>query len=222
MIAGFKVDFVWLLQVVMHERAFKVTTTYPFLCMVFSLCRSVGVPILHIDHLKSPLGTIDIGHIRDEANGLAPHTGSRPELPSLGENLADMVAQARTATEDASKTTETTPVEFIPASSTAPISSHSAPLPARVQLDRVKILEANMVALLHHIQRWMQRSIAEAEERLEWRMVRYTEQNIAEVYQRLDTFELRVLARPAPHVDVLTLHAAVDSLFTRHRYDLRG
>ena len=30
MIAGFDVDFGWLLQEVMHERAFKVTTTYPF------------------------------------------------------------------------------------------------------------------------------------------------------------------------------------------------
>ena len=30
MIAGFEVDFTWLLQAVMHERAFKVTTTYPF------------------------------------------------------------------------------------------------------------------------------------------------------------------------------------------------
>ena len=49
MIAGFKIDFEWLLQAVMHERAFKVTTTYPFPCMIFSLCRSVGVPIWHID-----------------------------------------------------------------------------------------------------------------------------------------------------------------------------
>ena len=30
MIAGFEVEFAWLLQVVMHKRAFKVTTTYPF------------------------------------------------------------------------------------------------------------------------------------------------------------------------------------------------
>ena len=36
MIAGFVVNFVWLLQAVMHERAFKDTTTYPFSCMVFS------------------------------------------------------------------------------------------------------------------------------------------------------------------------------------------
>ena len=30
MIVGFEVDFAWLLQEVMHERAFKVTPTYPF------------------------------------------------------------------------------------------------------------------------------------------------------------------------------------------------
>ena len=51
----------------------------------------------------------------------------------------------------------------------------------------------------------MQRSIAEAEERLERRMVRHIERKIAEVYQRLDAFELRVLDRLAPLVDASTL-----------------
>ena len=45
MIAGFEVDFAWILQAVMHARAFKVTTTYPFPCMIFSICTSAGVPI---------------------------------------------------------------------------------------------------------------------------------------------------------------------------------
>ena len=72
MIARFEVDFAWLLQAVMHERAFKVTSTYPFPCILFSLCRSACVPILHVDQLKTPLGTVDIGLIRDEANDLAP------------------------------------------------------------------------------------------------------------------------------------------------------
>ena len=45
MIARFEVDFAWLLQAVMHERAFKVTTTYPFPCMIFALCRTAGVPM---------------------------------------------------------------------------------------------------------------------------------------------------------------------------------
>ena len=44
----------------------------------------------------------------------------------------------------------------------------------------------------------------EAEEQLERRMVHHTERKIAEVDQRLDAFELRVLARTGPQVDVLT------------------
>ena len=35
---------------------------------------------------------------------------------------------------------------------------------------------------------------------------------IVEVHQHLDAFELRVLARPTPPVDVSTVQAAVDSL----------
>ena len=54
MVAEFEVDFAWLLQEVMHERAFKVTTTYPFPRMIFSLYRSAGVPIWHVDQLKTP------------------------------------------------------------------------------------------------------------------------------------------------------------------------
>ena len=83
MIAGFEVDFAWLLQAVMHERDFKVTTTYPFRCMIFSLCRSAGVPIWHVDQLKTLLGTVDVGLIKDEANDLAPRRGPCPELPHL-------------------------------------------------------------------------------------------------------------------------------------------
>ena len=43
-------------------------------------------------------------------------------------------------------------------------------------------------------------------------MVQHIEQKIAEVHQCLDAFELRVLAHPAPPMDVLTLQAVVDSL----------
>ena len=58
----------------------------------------------------------------------------------------------------------------------------------------------------------MQKSITESEERLERKMQQFTERKIAEVNQPLDAFELRVLARPAPPMDVSTLQAAVDSL----------
>ena len=68
-----------------------------------------------------------------------------------------------------------------------------------------------MAKLLLHIQPWMQRSIAEAQGRLERRMVQHTERKIAEVHQRLDALELRVLDRLAPQMDVSTLQAAVES-----------
>ena len=45
-----------------------------------------------------------------------------------------------------------------------------------------------MATLLHHIQPWMQKSITEPEERLEHKIVKYTEWKIAEVHQRLDAF----------------------------------
>ena len=110
-----------------------------------------------------------------------------------------MVAQARTATQ---ASTDTTPVESIPGSSTTPSSSRTTPLPTLVPLERVQKLEAQMATLLHHIQPWMQKSITESEERLERKMVQFTERKIAEVNQRLDAFELRVLVRPVPPVDV--------------------
>ena len=67
----------------MHEREFKVTTTYPFPCMMFSLFRSAGVPIWHVDQLKTPRGTVDVALIRDEAMSWLHAEGpvqSRPHL----------------------------------------------------------------------------------------------------------------------------------------------
>ena len=54
-----------------------------------------------------------------------------------------------------------------------------------------------MPTLLHHIQPWMQKSITESEDCLERKMHQFTERKIVKVNQRLDAFELRVLARPA-------------------------
>ena len=59
-VAGFELDVACLLQAVMHERDFKVTTTYTSPCMIFSLCRYAVVPIWHINQLKTPLGTVNI------------------------------------------------------------------------------------------------------------------------------------------------------------------
>ena len=57
----------------------------------------------------------------------------------------------------------------------------------------------------------MQWSIADKEECFERRVVQHTERKIAEVHQRLDAFEFRVLAQPALQVYVSTLQAALDS-----------
>ena len=93
------------------------------------------MPIWHVDQLKTPQGTVDVGLIRYEDNELAPCRGPCPELPPLADDLADTVAQARTATQVAS--TDTTPIESIPGSSTAPRSSRTTPLPALVHLSSV-------------------------------------------------------------------------------------
>ena len=151
LIVGFEVDFALLLPAVMHERAFKVRTTYSYTCMIFSLCRSAHVPIWHIDQLKTLLGTVYIGLIRDKANDLAPRRGPHQYLSLFGENLADKVEHAQTATPAASESTDTTPVESIPSSSTAPRSSRSSPFLAFVLLARVQKLHAQMATLMHHI-----------------------------------------------------------------------
>ena len=115
------------------------------------------MPIWHVDLLRTPQGTVDIGLIRVEANELALRRGRCRELPQLGDNLAYTVAHDHTATQAVSS--DTTLVEAILGSSTAPSSSRSSPLPALVPLARVQKLEARMATLLHHIQPWMQRSI---------------------------------------------------------------
>ena len=47
---------------------------------------------------------------------------------------------------------------------------------------------------------------------MERRMAKHTERKIVDVHQRLDAFELQVLARPASPVDMSTLQPAVESL----------
>ena len=124
-----------------------------------------------VDQLKTPLGVVDMGLIREEANGLAQRRGPHQELPPLCDNLVDTVAQACTAMQAAP--TDTTLVESIPGSRTSTSSSRSASFPTLAPLARVQKLEAQMATLLHHIKPCMQRSIVEAEERLERRMVQH-------------------------------------------------
>lgn len=96
-VAGFDVDILRWFQTFIHESTFKSTRMYPFLCCIFNLCRSTGVPIWHIDIPRTPTGTDDIGLIWDEVNEVAPHRRLKVYVQPLGENLADTVKQARWA-----------------------------------------------------------------------------------------------------------------------------
>uniref|UniRef100_M1DX59 Integrase core domain containing protein n=1 Tax=Solanum tuberosum TaxID=4113 RepID=M1DX59_SOLTU len=70
-----EIDFARMLLTEIHERAFKTSTTYPFPCLNFQLCRDSGVPIWHCD--REP----------------------QVEVPHLGADLADTVGQARAVTQ---------------------------------------------------------------------------------------------------------------------------
>ena len=69
-----------------------------------------------------------------------------------------------------------------------------------------------MATLHHHIHPWMQRSIVDTDQSLESKMVQHTERKIIEFHQHLEAFKLRVLARPAPQVDLSNLQVAFESL----------
>lgn len=40
---GLEINFNKLILVVIHEREFKTSTTYPFPCLIFELCRDVWI-----------------------------------------------------------------------------------------------------------------------------------------------------------------------------------
>ncbi|KAG5585933.1 hypothetical protein H5410_046367 [Solanum commersonii] len=117
LVAGVEIDFARMLLAEIHERAFRTSTTYPFPCLIFQLCRDSGVPIWHSDRLVHPIGALDIVSIGPNSSRSTPQLG----------------------------------VVVVP-------------------LARVQKLEAQMATLLHYIQPWMQKSIAESEARVERRM----------------------------------------------------
>uniref|UniRef100_M1DDC1 Integrase core domain containing protein n=1 Tax=Solanum tuberosum TaxID=4113 RepID=M1DDC1_SOLTU len=104
----------------------------------------------------------------------------------------------------------------IEAASMAPSSSRSTPQLGAivVPLAKVQKLEAQMATLLHHIQPWMQKSIAEYEARMERRMEGMMDRKVQAVNKRLDAFELRVLERSAPATNLSALQADLSSLQT--------
>lgn len=51
LVASLEIDFAKLLITVIHERDFKSSTTYPFVCLIFHLFKDVEVPIWHCNTL---------------------------------------------------------------------------------------------------------------------------------------------------------------------------
>uniref|UniRef100_M1DH45 Integrase core domain containing protein n=1 Tax=Solanum tuberosum TaxID=4113 RepID=M1DH45_SOLTU len=160
------------------------------------------------------LGTLDRGLIQDEANVGAPRIEPQVEVPPLGADLADTVGQAQGVDLIIPDHTDTIPTSFSQAASRAPSSSRSTPPlgVVVVPLARVQKLEAQMATLLHHIQPWMQKSIAKFEARKERRMEGMMDRKIQAVNNRLDAFELKVLELPAPAINLSSFEAELASL----------
>uniref|UniRef100_M1DDK9 Integrase core domain containing protein n=1 Tax=Solanum tuberosum TaxID=4113 RepID=M1DDK9_SOLTU len=216
LVAGVEIDFARMLLAEIHERAFRTSTTYPFPCLIFHLCRDSGVSIWHCDKLVHLTGALDIGLIRDEANVVAPRREPQIEVPPLGTDLADTVGQAQGGDPIIPDHADTVPGSSFQAASMAPSSFRSTPQLGStiVPLARVQKLEAQMATLLQHIQPWMQNSIAESEARIEGRMEGMMDRKVQAVNKRLDAFELRVLERSAPATDLSSLQADLASLRT--------
>ena len=89
----------------------------------------------------------------------------------MGENHPERVEKSQGNNHSAFEPTDTTLVESTRGTSVAPSSSHSTPSAILVPITRVQKLEAQMATLLHHIQLWMQKSIIEAEDRVEKKIV---------------------------------------------------
>lgn len=139
--------------------------------------------------LLTPTGIVDIGLIRDETNEAASLLGHNVDVHLLGENMADTVEQSEGADPATSEPTNTTPAESSPGTSMAASSSwYTLPSATLVPLARMQQLEAQIATFLWHIKPWMQKSIAEVEEKIEKKVAQQIEIKIRAVHQRLDAF----------------------------------
>ena len=107
--SGLEIYFAKLLISVIHERAFKTSTTYPLACMIFQLCRDARVSICNLYSLRTPARIAYIILMRDEAYKEAPRRGPRVGLQPLSENLVETVELSQGDDFATSKLTDTTP-----------------------------------------------------------------------------------------------------------------
>lgn len=86
-LVGLEIDFAPILITEIHERAFRITTTVPFPCLIFQLCRDAFVSVWHCVKLIDATKTMDIGLIRDDVYLAAPLREPPVTLPPLGDDL---------------------------------------------------------------------------------------------------------------------------------------
>uniref|UniRef100_M1DVY0 Integrase core domain containing protein n=1 Tax=Solanum tuberosum TaxID=4113 RepID=M1DVY0_SOLTU len=131
--------------------------------------------------------TLDIGLIRDDDSLAAPRREPHIDLPPLEAQAPPSIATSQAAS--SSRATPTSGSTLVP-------------------LARVQKLEAQMATLLQYMRPWMQRSVEESKARMEHMM----DGKIQAVHKCLDAFELRVLERHAPTIDMTTFQSKLAKL----------
>lgn len=135
-----------------HERAFRLTTTIPFLCLIYRLCMDSGVPIISgEDQLIKVTRIQDVGLIKHDTNPVAQRRA--PQLEVRTSKLFEVQAVAQGSEEPISgkdnPAMESSVVDTTTA--TPPSTSMPCPHPAGLVTISAELLQ-NLVQRHTHIE----------------------------------------------------------------------
>uniref|UniRef100_M1DX77 Integrase core domain containing protein n=1 Tax=Solanum tuberosum TaxID=4113 RepID=M1DX77_SOLTU len=117
MVAGFEIHFTRVLITEIQERVFKATTTLPFPCLIFQLCKDASVLVWHCERLLNAYKTLDICLIMYDSNLAAPHREPQVEGPPLEDDFAADVEKMQV--DDTTPPAPTTDAQAPPSSATS-------------------------------------------------------------------------------------------------------
>lgn len=121
----------------------------------------------------------------------APRKWPLIKVPLMSENLADTVDLSQWAYPAVLEYVDPTPSSFSHAASRVSRSSRSMPpVVALAPLAQIPKLEVQMATLLLHIKLWIDKSIAEIDDRIENPVPKKMEKQIMGVHKRLYAFAL--------------------------------
>ncbi|KAM3217714.1 putative protein isoform X1 [Capsicum annuum] len=220
--AGYNINIPRYIVEEIRERALQVTTSIPFPCLVYRLCRESGVPVLpEIDHPVEVTRIQDIGLIRDGTNPVAkfrghPSTssgsafmegllgGKQVDTSILTEQvgMANFEPQTQTTNADAdvtaaiTSTPSTTPTSAsIPTASPAP----SVPRPAATAMVTIsedylqKVARRQLQTEMTHLMQQQLKPWVKLEiAASESRLRAEKDQSVRELHERMDGFEQRI------------------------------